>query len=722
MSDMKLFCSLMGWLTVALSGTVLHAADAQTPPASNDLKVPAVIFDEEVLKTFAALPVLDSGRVKPLDTVARFRLLNYHGKQSIKVEGNETLAAMDKEKLSAIEWLLLSWFAPEVAKQLPLFVVDNSEAVVELGLPAKGPRDRYSYNEIQPAINMLLQKMQEIGSIDEKMRTPSQRYLAKLGVDFFDYTLMVGQFDFARAPFGQVAGSVPKELIPDPANPPRLSEILPKIGDYIRANPQLLAPMMGEPQPWLEQFSKTLMTGRMSRNPEQTLRIFPPSEKEDELWQSPGSVMQAALEGGAVIGEAQTEEFKQWENLYFVLNDAATFKTKLQEFSTKVTEAASVRGEDRFLDMEVSYHKRDYMTNALVFFILGLLTLGLSWASPTSAWGKWMVRLCWLSMLIGAAYVTTGIVIRCIIMQRPPVATLYETILFITSAAVILCLIAELLVVRKGIALLVAALSGTVGMYLSIRYMNMEGTDTMQQLQAVLLTNFWLATHVPIINLGYAAGMVSAIFAMIYFIMRVLVGIGLMKESKGIHMAWFVPVSFASFLLARLVKSADHDSTDARRDIVQAKDLTRISYGFVMAGLFLSLVGTILGGIWANYSWGRFWGWDPKENGALLIVLMNLIILHARLGGFIREVGFHACCIILGMIVVFSWFGTNQLGVGLHSYGFTDGIWFKLMMFWASQLVFLLIALVLWFTDKKKGTKNDDKKRSASGRLASSTR
>ena len=123
-----------------------------------------------------------------------------------------------------------------------------------------------------------------------------------------------------------------------------------------------------------------------------------------------------------------------------------------------------------------------------------------------------------------------------------------------------------------------------------------------------------------------------------------------------------------------------------------ARSLTRMAYGFVGAALFLSLVGTILGGIWANYSWGRFWGWDPKENGALMIVLMCLIILHARLGGYIREIGLHACNIVTGMITVFSWFGVNQLGVGLHAYGFTDGVWFWLSMFWALQCVFLLIA------------------------------
>jgi cytochrome c biogenesis factor len=125
-----------------------------------------------------------------------------------------------------------------------------------------------------------------------------------------------------------------------------------------------------------------------------------------------------------------------------------------------------------------------------------------------------------------------------------------------------------------------------------------------------------------------------------------------------------------------------------------------MAYAFVMAGLFLSLVGTVLGGIWANYSWGRFWGWDPKENGALLIVLMTLVILHARLGGYIREVGFHNTNLILGMIVAFSWFATNQLGVGLHSYGAMEGAWRWLYIFWGFMTLLLVIGMVLSFTDR----------------------
>jgi len=107
---------------------------------------------------------------------------------------------------------------------------------------------------------------------------------------------------------------------------------------------------------------------------------------------------------------------------------------------------------------------------------------------------------------------------------------------------------------------------------------------------------------------------------------------------------------------------------------------------------FLELtVGTVLGGIWADQSWGRFWGWDPKENGALIIVIWNALILHARWGGLVRQRGL-ICLAIFGNIVTsWSWFGTNMLGIGLHSYGFTEAAFWWLSAFIALQLA--LIAL-----------------------------
>jgi len=117
-------------------------------------------------------------------------------------------------------------------------------------------------------------------------------------------------------------------------------------------------------------------------------------------------------------------------------------------------------------------------------------------------------------------------------------------------------------------------------------------------------------------------------------------------------------------------------------------------YGITCFATLFSFVGTILGGIWADQSWGRFWGWDPKENGALLIVLWNAIILHSRWGGFIRERGLAVMCVFGNIVFSISWFGVNMLGVGLHSYGFMDRAFGTLMTFIASQLLVMALGML----------------------------
>src|SRR5438552_14897355 len=175
----------------------------------------------------------------------------------------------------------------------------------------------------------------------------------------------------------------------------------------------------------------------------------------------------------------------------------------------------------------------------------------------------------------------------------------------------------------------------------------------MEMMRAVLDTNFWLATHVVVVTLGYASTFVAGALALIYIV-------------RGV---------FTRTL-----------------DAARGKSLARMVYGIVCFATLFSFVGTVLGGIWADQSWGRFWGWDPKENGAVLIVLWCAIILHARWGGFIRQRGLMIMAIFGNVVTSFSWFGVNMLGVGLHSYGFMQKAFPWLVGFMVSQLALMLIA------------------------------
>jgi hypothetical protein len=112
----------------------------------------------------------------------------------------------------------------------------------------------------------------------------------------------------------------------------------------------------------------------------------------------------------------------------------------------------------------------------------------------------------------------------------------------------------------------------------------------------------------------------------------------------------------------------------------------RMIYGTTCFAMLFSFFGTVLGGLWADDSWGRFWGWDPKENGALIIVLWNALMLHARWDGMVKERGMAVLAIVGNIVTSWSWFGVNELGVGLHSYGFTEGVLWSLGVFWFTQL------------------------------------
>lgn len=681
---------------------------AQEPAAPTPAKSPApafppapleVLLDPEVVQKFASLPIQENGRIKPMETLARFRLLRFFGKQHIvatnvgsrtsgmgqpdpvilkdPLTGKPLVDEKGKARdFNAVQWMLISLFRPDIARDLPVFVVDNSESVqeLELGLQGKGKRDHYSMNELIPGRQLLMQKMQEVRAIETKNQTPVQRAMAKLSIDFLEYEIILGHFDFMRTTFKNTADKLPPELAPLVTNgrPADWGTFLTTSAKYFKADPSQAAPMVN---PWARELWTTMLGGFMSGSKEIMPRLFPPPVSHVEDWSSPGTIIESAMNGKEPSAE-EISQLKSWGQLYASAGDPAAFKTALTTYSDDLAKLTASRNEATNIGIERNLHKYDYFTNALYCSIFGFLILAASWSNPAARWAGICRKITVLLLVAAAILGVIGMVLRCIIMGRPPVTNLYETIIFITTAGVILALLAEWMM-KRGIALAIAAVVGVVGMYLQLRFMNFEGKDTMEPLQAVLITNFWLATHVPCINLGYAAGMVASFFSVGYILLRCVC----------------------------LTRRGDDLS----------KDFTRLSYAFTCVGLFLSLIGTVLGGIWANYSWGRFWGWDPKENGALLIVLVNLIVLHARLGGFIREVGLHCANVIQGIVVAFSWFATNQLGIGLHAYGELDGAWKWLYRFWTFMLVILIAGIALGIKDRQSKKSADDG--SAKGKL-----
>jgi cytochrome c biogenesis factor len=121
--------------------------------------------------------------------------------------------------------------------------------------------------------------------------------------------------------------------------------------------------------------------------------------------------------------------------------------------------------------------------------------------------------------------------------------------------------------------------------------------------------------------------------------------------------------------------------------------MNQLTYRAMQFGVVLLAAGTILGGIWADYSWGRFWGWDPKETWALIALLCYLAILHARYTGWIGQFGFAAWSVVAFLSVLMAWYGVNFiLGAGLHSYGFASGGFTWVAAFTGLQLAYVGLA------------------------------
>ncbi len=233
------------------------------------------------------------------------------------------------------------------------------------------------------------------------------------------------------------------------------------------------------------------------------------------------------------------------------------------------------------------------------------------WMSPTTRWATFTLIL--LTFVIH----TIAILSRIYISGRPPVVNLYSSAVFIGWASVLFAMILEL-IYPLGLCNVAAALIGAST--LSIAH-SLDSSDTMHVLEAVLDTQFWLSTHVVTVTLGYGATFLAGLFGVIAMVMRMGNGMDRLPVEKR-----------------------------KPQDVAVQHILARIIYGILCFALLLSFIGTVLGGCGADDSWGRFWGWDPKENGALMIVLWNALVLHANWDRMVGQRGL-AVLAILGNIV-----------------------------------------------------------------------
>jgi len=530
------------------------------------------------------------GRI-PVSSEGRVKPLDTTARTLLMIVGGRQSATRDGRTIAATEVLLDLIAHPERVRTLPLVRVDHPDLLGLLGLE---PHElgRLDLNTIERNWQAVTEQAIRASDVDPKRRDPFQQSVIAL----HHHVALLLEHARMRAPY---------------AIPPRTEA--------------------DEWRPFHEAFMDSGL-GRPAGHP------LPPVDP---------SVLHPAL-------LAFTDMMTAYE-----ADDATAFNAAVAAYLDVARKAMPT--ETRKASIEVYFNRLAPFRGATVLYAIAFLALcaslllrarrgGAIDGGVASSGAAERMRLA-ASGLLWAAFAvhTISIVLRIYLQDRPPVTNLYSSAIFVGWGAVLIGLILER-IHPIAIAALGAATVGFVTLIVAHNLGN-DG-DTMQMMQAVLDSNFWLATHVTTITIGYSAAFLAGALGIVYLLLGVL-----------------------SPLLTR----------------TRADALARMTYGVVCFALLFSFVGTVLGGIWADQSWGRFWGWDPKENGAAMIVLLNAIILHARWGGLIRQRGLMLLAIGGNIVTAWSWFGTNMLGVGLHAYGFMESGVFWMMLFVTSQ--FALIAL-----------------------------
>ena len=382
----------------------------------------------------------------------------------------------------------------------------------------------------------------------------------------------------------------------------------------------------------------------------QGLRIFPQVL-------SPDWISLADLQGDQKIA------FARVAGTYFTAvgkgNDLG-FQNSVQDFKAMAQKASPTSyPSDSQLENEITYNKLHPFRFAYVFYLVAaLLFLGALKFSASKIWYYAALAITFCGIAIHA----TGFVFRCFIAGRPPVSNMYESIIWVSLGCVVFGMIFELTYRRRFIGL-AATVVATIALIIGDSVPAVLD-QSIKPLEPVLRSNYWLTIHVLTITLSYAA------FAL-------AMGIG-------------------NIALSYYIRGVEGQNSE------KLSSLALFSYRAIQVGVLLLTAGTILGGVWADYSWGRFWGWDPKETWALIADLGYLAVLHGRFAGWFRTFGTAASAVCCFTGVVMAWYGVNfVLGVGLHSYGFGGG-----GVHYVTGIVVLQLLYVAWAGMKHKKFQN----------------
>jgi len=315
--------------------------------------------------------------------------------------------------------------------------------------------------------------------------------------------------------------------------------------------------------------------------------------------------------------------------------DAAKFAEKTTAFQKQITDVSKSFTQDKYpgentTQLELLLNRVEPFKWAWISMLMAAILFGLSMKLEN----KTLYAVAFVPMLVSLGFQVFAYYGRVMISGRPPVSNMFETVVFVASMGAVFALVLEYFY-RNTVIILAGSCIATLGMILADQLPYGRGFDAkIDPLVPVLRSNYWLIIHVMTIVASYAAGALAWAIGNISLIMY-----------------WF---------------------NSDRHDLL--KTLANLCYAAIKVAVLLLGVGTLLGGIWAAESWGRFWGWDPKETWALIALVVYLIPLHARYIGLVKDFGLAVSSVVCFSAIVMSWYGVNFiLGAGLHSYGMGDG-------------------------------------------------
>ncbi len=641
------------------------------------------------LSVLAKVPVVEGGRIKPLDTVARVDLRIITEQESVWVNDpnyksggmsavNEFFApyTKGKRKIGALEWFMNLASAPQRDTQTTgkddVFRIHNDEVYKQLNLERREGY-RYSFAEISPAIPKLGALADAARKVDKKSRTLFQNKVLDLsdhvqrylGVNFGSHPLVVPANEGSKD--WQSINDLRNSLMQEDSFKTRVRDRCIKEGlkdvmvafefiqDLSPAERGLLKLVVVEKKKLTQEMEQKFANDLASLGVKMSSLSFEQKPLAikillDDTTSPEFEKLRKTLEVEAnVLLAVKSPALGAWLKVLKTYREGqpGPFNEAVEEY--RAIAEGSVSPYHRAMS-----HFEEWMNNTALYYTCtaayatgGIMLLAsflcLLFAPKT---GRILRRSTFWLILFTFLIHTFTLFGRMALMERPLVfvTNLYSSAVFIGWSVVGLCLIIELI---SSIG--VSALCGTIlGFATSLAAHQLAlGNDTLEMMEAVLDTNGWLASHVTTVTFGYSATYLAGLLGMVYVVLN----------------------AFPNNMMQKKINIEDGLNV---RAMTLGKLLGQLLYGVIAFATLLSYVGTVLGGIWADQSWGRFWGWDPKENGAILIVIWNVIILHARWAGLIKERGMAVLAIGGNMVTTWSWFGTNQLSVGLHAYGFNN--------------------------------------------------